>query len=286
MADINQIKLPDGDTYNIKDNTKLPLAGGTMSGQIKTSFKSSVATGSYGASASTIPDLCTELRYSSGVMGSASISTAYTKNGVTIAKGWYNFLWIPHRSGGVNGKASGDNCDYGSLYLSGMTTSGCYMLRFASGNIAELKDLYKDTTYESKPAASGGTALSLVTTGEKYNWNNKTAETYSLILLNTLTNTETTFTTYNSRKFSDYDLYIFTFGTSDINIRRTVVLTKSQWKDGSSIDEGILHGASSSTVSSYDYCGIFVKYGSDTSIKAKVFGSGDINKFSVLGIKY
>lgn len=30
-----------------------------------------------------------------------------------------------------------------------------------------------DTTYENKAAASGGTALSLVTTGDKYNWNNK-----------------------------------------------------------------------------------------------------------------
>lgn len=32
-----------------------------------------------------------------------------------------------------------------------------------------------DTTYESKAAASGGTAVSLVTTGEKYTWNNKQA---------------------------------------------------------------------------------------------------------------
>ena len=30
-----------------------------------------------------------------------------------------------------------------------------------------------DTTYESKAAASGGTDISLVTTGEKYTWNNK-----------------------------------------------------------------------------------------------------------------
>lgn len=30
-----------------------------------------------------------------------------------------------------------------------------------------------DTTYESKAAVSGGTAVSLVTTGEKYTWNNK-----------------------------------------------------------------------------------------------------------------
>ena len=32
---------------------------------------------------------------------------------------------------------------------------------------------FVNTTYESKAAASGGTALSLVTTGEKYTWNNK-----------------------------------------------------------------------------------------------------------------
>ena len=34
-----------------------------------------------------------------------------------------------------------------------------------------------DTTYESKAAASGGTAVSLVTTGEKYTWNHKTSNT-------------------------------------------------------------------------------------------------------------
>ena len=34
-----------------------------------------------------------------------------------------------------------------------------------------------DTTYENKAAASGGTDLSLVTTGEKYNWNNKSTVT-------------------------------------------------------------------------------------------------------------
>ena len=35
--------------------------------------------------------------------------------------------------------------------------------------------VFTDTTYESKAAASGGTAVSLVTTGEKYTWNNKQA---------------------------------------------------------------------------------------------------------------
>lgn len=36
---------------------------------------------------------------------------------------------------------------------------------------------YIDTTYTSKTAASGGTDVSLVTTGEKYTWNNKTSNT-------------------------------------------------------------------------------------------------------------
>lgn len=66
----------------------LPLTGGTMTGQIKTSFKSSIAVGSYQPTATTIPDLLTELRYSSGCMGSISLSTAYTATaGGTIATG-------------------------------------------------------------------------------------------------------------------------------------------------------------------------------------------------------
>ena len=37
--------------------------------------------------------------------------------------------------------------------------------------------VFTDTTYSNKTAASGGTQVSLVTTGEKYTWNNKTSNT-------------------------------------------------------------------------------------------------------------
>ena len=37
--------------------------------------------------------------------------------------------------------------------------------------------VFTDTTYESKTAANGGTDVSLVTTGEKYTWNQKTSNT-------------------------------------------------------------------------------------------------------------
>ena len=115
--------------------------GGTMSGQLKTSFKESVATGSYQASATTIANLVEEVRYSSGCMGSANITSAYTKNNVTVATGWYNFFYTPHRSGGVNGAASGDNCNYGTLIIAGMTTDTCgtFFLRVSSGSVQSLR---------------------------------------------------------------------------------------------------------------------------------------------------
>lgn len=48
----------------------------------------------------------------------------------------------------------------------------------------------KDTTYTSKPAASGGTAVSLVTTGEKYTWNNKANNTDIPDVIDNVTSTD------------------------------------------------------------------------------------------------
>jgi len=110
--------------------------------------------------------------------------------------------------------------------------------------------------------------------------------TYSLVTLSTLTGTEATFNTFSSRKFSDYDLYIFTFGDSATYMRRTAIVTKSQWVSGASVSEGVLHGSGSSSASDYSYCGMVISYNSDTSVKGRVLGSEAINKFSVIGIKY
>ena len=135
-----------GNTYIIEDNRvdgKVSKSGDTMTGQLKTSFNSSVAIGSYLSTTNTIPELCDELRYSSGAMGSVQITTAYTNGNITIPTGWYNFIWTPHRSGGLNGAANNDNCNYGSLYLSGMTISGLYMIRYASSTIVEVQNLYE-----------------------------------------------------------------------------------------------------------------------------------------------
>ena len=113
-----------------------------VAGQILTSFKDSVAMGSYGSAQSTVDGLVGEIRYSSGAAGSASINTAYTKSGVTIPTGWYNYFYMPHRSGGKNGAANGDNHQYGNLFLFGMNnTNGQFVVRVSSGAIAEVVKL-------------------------------------------------------------------------------------------------------------------------------------------------
>lgn len=118
-------------------------AGDTMTGPLYTSFKSSVAIGSYEASATTLQDLVNNVRYSSGCMGSVNLTTNYSATGGTILAGWYNFIYSPHRSGGRNGTAVGDNCDYGTLLLTGMTVgSAHWRIRFSNGSIAEVRRIW------------------------------------------------------------------------------------------------------------------------------------------------
>lgn len=141
----------DGSSSNLKYSANGEICGKsgfTMAGQILTSFKNSVAMGSYGSSQTTVANLVAEVRFSSGCMGSANIS-AYTLNGVTMSAGWYNFCYAPHRSGGANGQASGDNCNYGNLTMWGMTIdTGIYVIRVASGTIQSLHryDYFQNAT--------------------------------------------------------------------------------------------------------------------------------------------
>lgn len=106
---------------------------------LQTSFKKSFATGSYGTAQTTVAGLVGEVRFSSGAMGSVSINTAYTLNGITIPTGWYNFIYSPHRNGGINGAAQGDNCNYGNLFLLGMNNrNGMFRLRIDSGAVNQV----------------------------------------------------------------------------------------------------------------------------------------------------
>ena len=60
------------------------------------------------------------------------------------------------------------------------TTSEGHIASAAAVTKSDITDLgipSDDTTYENKAASSGGTDVSLVTTGDKYNWNQKTSNT-------------------------------------------------------------------------------------------------------------
>lgn len=146
-SEINSKLSGKSDTSHNHDSRYLKLSGGTMTGQVLTSFKSAVATGSLQASSETIPNLLNELRYSSGCMGSFNLNTAYTANSVTIATGWYTFLYIPHRSGGVSGSASGDNCNYGVLLLFGMTKGfdKLYEITYSNSAVGALTEKVNST---------------------------------------------------------------------------------------------------------------------------------------------
>ena len=69
----------------------LPATGGQMTGDLKTSFKSSSLIGSKLATSNTVSALLTELngKYQ---MGSVSINSEYTSGRVTIPAGWYNYI--------------------------------------------------------------------------------------------------------------------------------------------------------------------------------------------------
>ena len=172
MADISKIKGPDNTSYNIKDATarsdisgKVSISGDTMTGQLKTSTWSSIAMGSYGSSQSTIPNFANEIRKSSGATGSVYITTAFTKNSVTMPVTWYNFIYAPHRSGGKNGAESGDNSSYGTLILSTMTATSAsahrtFILR-VSGASSEnyVNNLREVWTTDKGHLAIGGTLV-------------------------------------------------------------------------------------------------------------------------------
>lgn len=80
--------------------------------------------------------LINNLKNGHGQCGSVSLTSSTTVGSVTVNAGWYNFLWVPHRSGGTGG----DNNQYGTLVLFPMTFSNVsYICRYANEQVASIK---------------------------------------------------------------------------------------------------------------------------------------------------
>ena len=111
-------------------NNGIFKSGVTMTGQIVTSFKSFIGFGSYTSTQSSITNFASEVKLSSGAMGSVTLSSADTSYGATLPAGTYRFLFIPHRSGGTNGAAvsGSDNCNYNNIILINTTTNRMYIV--------------------------------------------------------------------------------------------------------------------------------------------------------------
>ena len=105
----------------------LTTNGDTMKNELYASFPAAssgstqkmVMNGSYAATSSNLLDLVEELRFSSGASGSVNLTSSYTctNTGITVPNSWYNYLYVPHRTGGANGGSAGDNVRFGSLWL-------------------------------------------------------------------------------------------------------------------------------------------------------------------------
>ena len=143
-------------------NTLTLKSGATMTGQVKTNTGAvAIGSGQIGTeNGLTISEFVNQVRYSSGAMGSVKINSS-NAGGYTFS-GWYNYCYIPHRFGGMNGTAQSDNHNYGNIILCHMTTGGLfYNIRVSSGSIAQV---YKFETNATQTVSLGNTLTSVSTT--------------------------------------------------------------------------------------------------------------------------
>lgn len=80
--------------------------------------------------------------------------------------------YLPKDGGELYGTISPYSNNGADLGTSSKYWNNAYITKINGATVGS-SPKFTDTTYESKAAASGGTAVSLVTTGEKYVWNNK-----------------------------------------------------------------------------------------------------------------
>lgn len=139
MSDISQMTLPDGSVVNLKDS-----AG-----------REALQTG-----------LLEKVSIAQGVQNQGKI--------LQVSSGGVLELVDPSTgSGDVTGPASSVNNQV--AVFDGTTGKTIKDSGFTIGTSVPSNAVFTDTTYESKTAVSGGADESLVTTGEKYIWNNKTS---------------------------------------------------------------------------------------------------------------
>lgn len=193
------------------------------------------------------------------------LTNGTTIKGLTIGSDKYNFP--------VSGGSSTDTDTWRKIQLNGTDKLGTGIntnpLNIKAGTnmtITESGGTFTfaatDTTYESKSAASGGTAVSLCTTGEKYTWNSKqnalpTTTTANKVLIST--------TTSGTTKWSDFSSagFLKTSNTGVVSVDTNTYLTSNQTITLSGAVTGsgttsITTTLADSGVTAATYCGLTV----------------------------
>lgn len=106
--------------------------------------------------------------------------------------------------------------------------------------------------------------------------------TYSLIVQTTLTNTPTSYATYNGRLISDYMLLLIEFKNSTNDIRDTAIVSSSY--TGATTLE-CLHGSTGGSLTGYQRATLNVQKMDDTHFQLSIGGSENIKMIEILGIK-
>jgi hypothetical protein len=114
--------------------------------------------------------------------------------------------------------------------------------------------------------------------------NNLTTRAYSLITPSVngeITTTETTYTTYDNRKISDYGMILISIGTSTVNANSTTLVPLTIFKQS-----GYKFFLDCWTNNGQVYNQVCVKYVSDTQISAYMVTNGTVTKFlNIYGVK-
>lgn len=208
MADISKIKLPDGTTYDVKDDTKVSKDGDTMSGGLITKYVDLTYNGrlvaSYSTSGikyfdnnfSTIVDIssdgdidvvrdisCGRTVYSNSVtcnsisansMSVTDISSQYT---ITKSSGnWVLNSFSAYRTGNViqlqlNFRGNGTAVSGGTTVFQGTITAGPVPVLMSSGMRAS-------TNHNGIVAINTNGAITVSTSGD--NWNLSTSSNFAI----------------------------------------------------------------------------------------------------------
>lgn len=113
--------------------------------------------------------------------------------------------------------------------------------------------------------------------------NSKLTGRYSLRLATDATSTNTSYSNYSSRKFSDYRFlifYLYASSTSTSLIRDVKIIPSALWTSGKQLILMANHGGSLENIS-----GITFSYDSDTAVKAVTQGAGGLTGFTIEGLQ-